>query len=145
MLAVILPINLAIIPATRTTFWAVFPLTIPLVALTAGLATIVACMNVLFRDIEHIVSVIFLPWFFLTPIFYTLESLPAFGGTTWVVELLHWVNPITPVLVSIRDALFFGQLPSVANVAYACGVGLASLLIAALVFRRVDDRLAAEL
>ena len=35
----------------------------------AGLALVVACANVLFRDVEHIVAAVLLPWFFLTPIF----------------------------------------------------------------------------
>ena len=37
MFAVLVPLNLSVIPETRTTFWAALPLFIPLVALAGGL------------------------------------------------------------------------------------------------------------
>ena len=48
-----------------------------LLLLTLGLAFAFATLNVFYRDIEHLLTVLFLPWFFLTPIFYSLESIPA--------------------------------------------------------------------
>jgi len=145
MLAVILPINLALVPATRSTFWAVFPLSFALVALSSGLAVIVACANVLFRDIEHLVATVLLPWFFLTPVFYPLDTLPGVEHHGTLVAVVHYANFVTPVLDAIRDPLFFGRLPSSVDVVYAAVAGVVSLALGALVFRRADDRLAAEL
>ena len=47
------------------------------VALVAGLALLVACLNVLFRDVEHILAAALLPWFFLTPILWRFATLHA--------------------------------------------------------------------
>ena len=44
--------------------------------LVAGLALLVACANVLFRDVEHILAAALLPWFFLTPVLWRFEDLP---------------------------------------------------------------------
>ena len=90
-----------------------------IVAFVAGVALIVACANVVFRDVEHLVQAVLLPWFFLTPILYRLEDLP--GGVQrydWVVTILRWVNPLTPPLYALRAPLFYGTLPDVWDVVY---------------------------
>ncbi len=145
MLAIILPINLAVIPETRDTFWAVFPLSLALIAFVSGLAVVVASVNVLYRDVEHLVATILLPWFFLTPVFYTYESIPAVQDHPTLITILEYANPLTPILTSIRDPLFFGELPSWIDVVYTVAAGVISLVLGALIFRRVDDRLAVEL
>jgi homopolymeric O-antigen transport system permease protein len=145
MLAIILPINLVLIPETRSTFWVVAPLLVPLVALVSGLAIIVASLNVRFRDVEHLLAAVFLPWFFLTPIFYSFDQLPGLEGNRWIVDVLHYGNFLAPVVTAIRDPLFFGRLPTAADVLYTFGAAGAALALSAIVFRRVDDQLAAEL
>jgi homopolymeric O-antigen transport system permease protein len=145
MLVVILPFTLVLIPATRATFWAALPMVVPLVALTAGFALVVACANVMFRDVEHLVAAVLLPWFFLTPIFYTFDTLPGLQGREWIGDVLYYANVFVPVLETIRDPLFFGEWPRATDIAYAVTVATASLVIGAVVFRRIDDHLAAEL
>jgi lipopolysaccharide transport system permease protein len=145
MLAVILPFTLWLLPDTRTTFWAAFPLFLPLTGLVSGLAVLVACANAFFRDVEHLVSALLLPLFFLTPIFYSYEQLPGLEGNERLVDLLYYGNFMVPVVEAIRDPLFFGKLPSAGDVAYSVGAALIALALGAFVFTRVDDRLAAEL
>ena len=145
MLAIVLPLNLALVPETRSTFWAALPLALPLVGLTSGLAILVACATVFFRDVEHLLAAVFLPWFFLTPIFYTFDQLPGVQGHDRIVSVLYWGNFVTPTLQAIRDPLFFGELPRAADVAYACAAAIVALAVGALVFKRADDHLAAQL
>jgi lipopolysaccharide transport system permease protein len=145
MLIVILPFTLVLIPETRTTFWISLPMFIPLIAFTAGLALVVSCANVVFRDVEHLVSALLLLWFFLTPIFYTFETLPGLEGNEWIGDVLYYANPFVPLLEAIRDPLFFGDWPRATDVIYALAAASASLLVGALVFTRIDDQLAAEL
>lgn len=145
MLLVILPFTLALIPETRTTFWVALPMFVPLIGLTAGIALVVACANVIFRDVEHIVGALLLPWFFLTPIFYTFDALPGLEGNEWIGDVLYYANVFVPLLEAIRDPLFFGTWPRGTDVVYAVVAAAASLAAGAVVFRRIDDRLAAEL
>jgi hypothetical protein len=76
MFGVVLVANLIVIPETSTTFWAAVPLLVPLIALAAGLGVIVSYVTVVYRDVEHLLLTIFLPWFFLTPVFYNFDRLP---------------------------------------------------------------------
>jgi len=146
MLAVLVPINLVLLPETRDTIWLVFPLGLVLVALTSGLALIVACANVFFRDVEHLISALLLPWFFLTPILYTFESLPgAIQNHGTLIEVLRYGNFFTPLVEAIRDPLYFGRLPEAGDVLYSVVAASVALALGAFVFRKVDDDLAVEL
>ena len=145
MLAVAVVVNLIFIPETRTTFWAALPLLVPLVALASGLAVVFAYLTVVYRDVEHLMITIFLPWFFLTPIFYTLDQLPGLEGNKWIADVMYYVNFVTPFVEAIRDPLFFGKMPDLGDVVYCVLAALASLALGMLVSRRMDDQVAETL
>ena len=145
MLAVILPLNLLLVPETRTTFWAALPLFLPLTALVTAFGIVLASATVIFRDIEHLIATVLLPWFILTPIFYPWSQMPGIQTHPTLADILYYGNVVAPFVSAIRDPLFFGQLPQVSDVVYAFSVAIAALAVAALVFRRIDDQLAAQL
>jgi len=146
MLVVLIVVNAIVIPETRDTVWLALPLGLAVVALVAGLALAVACANVIFRDVEHLVSALLLPLFFLTPILYRIEELPGgFERYEWVVQVMRWGNFLAPAMYALRDPLFFGELPRWTDVLYLCGAAVAALALGAWVFNRVDDRIAVEL
>jgi lipopolysaccharide transport system permease protein len=145
MLVVVVGVNLIFIPETRTTFWAALPLLVLLVALASGLAVVFGYITVVYRDVEHLMNTIFLPWFFLTPIFYTLDQLPGLNDREWVADVLYYVNFVSPFVEAIRDPIFFGELPAVGDVLYCLVAGFASLVLGTLVARRIEDQVAATL
>jgi lipopolysaccharide transport system permease protein len=145
MLAVLIVLNFAFVPRVRATEWLALPLALCFVGVVGGLAIVLASLNVLFRDLEHLVAALLLPWFFLTPILYTIEQLPGAASRYHdVAQLLRYVNFVTPPLEAIRDPLFFGELPRAVDVVYLVGAAVASLALGAFVFSRVDDRIAVE-
>jgi homopolymeric O-antigen transport system permease protein len=143
ILIVLVPVNLIVIPDTRETIWLTFPLIVPVIALAAGIALAVAAANVVFRDIEHMVAALLLPWFFLTPIMYSFDAV--LGGHDTLVRILYWGNPITPPIAAVRDVLFWGRMPRLVDVVYLLVAAVVALALGAFVFRRVDDRIAVEL
>jgi ABC-type polysaccharide/polyol phosphate export permease len=145
MLAVVLPLNLIVIPETRTTFWAALPLFVPLAALVTGFAIVLAAATVIFRDVEHLVATVLFPWFILTPIFYPFSQVPGIAEHPTLADVLYYGNIVTPFISAIRDPLFFGELPQLGDVVYVFGVTIGMLAVAAFVFRRIDDQLAAQL
>jgi lipopolysaccharide transport system permease protein len=145
MFAIVVPVNLIFMPETRTTFWAAIPLVLPLVALASGLAIVVAGATVIFRDVEHLLATILVPWFILTPIFYTFDQLPGLSDNEWIADVLYYGNVVAPIVESIRDPIFFGRMPAAGDVVYAVAVAVGALALGALVFRRLDDRMAASL
>ena len=142
MMGVLLALDFALLPRVRGTLWLALPLGVALVGLTAGLALAVASANVVFRDVEHLIGALLLPWFFLTPILWIPSAFHRYHG---VVRALHWANFVTPAVDAIRDPLFFGRLPHVGDVVYLCVAAAVSLALGAWLFSRVDDQIAVEL
>jgi homopolymeric O-antigen transport system permease protein len=146
MLAALMVVDAIVIPETRDTVLLAIPIGALIVCLVAGFALLVASANVVFRDVEHLLAALLLPWFFLTPILYELNQLPgSLGKYDWLAEILYWANPLTPPIYTLRAPLFYGDLPHASDVIYTCVAAVAALLVGALVFRRVDDRIAVEL
>lgn len=146
MFVVVLALNFAFLPRVRATEWVAIPLALVLVLLVAGLSLLVACATVVFRDVEHLVSALLLPWFFLTPILYTIDNLPgAAADYGWLADALRYANFLAPAVDAVRDPLFFGELPRAIDVVYLCVSAVVSLALGAYVFTRVDDRMAVEL
>jgi ABC-type polysaccharide/polyol phosphate export permease len=143
MLSLLLVVNFIALPRVRATEWLAIPLALLFVGLVCGIALALASLNVLFRDIEFIVAALLVPLFFLTPILYSLTG-PQLEKHRHVVEVIHWVNPISPALEAVRAPLFAGTMPRWTDALYlvvACAVALA---LGALVFRSVDDQIAIE-
>ena len=146
MLVVLVPLELALRPEVRDTVWLAIPLSLLVVALVGGLSLVVASLNAIYRDVEHLVSALLLPWFFLTPILYTIDNLPgAAADYGWLADGLRYVNFLAPAVDAIRDPLFFGELPRAIDVVYLCVSAALALALGAFVFSRVDDRMAVEL
>ena len=78
----------------------------------AGLAMVVATVNVFFRDLQHLVEIGLLAWFFLTPIFYTLAIV---RNTSFLgLDVHRWVfslNPMATLVTDYRYVLTEGYLP----------------------------------
>ena len=145
MLAVLLVLNMALIPEVRDTAWLAIPLAALFVCFVGGLAIAVAAANVLFRDVEHLVGSLLLPWFFLTPILYSFDQIGAFEEHDTLVSILRWGNPVAPPIEAIRAPLWAGTLPAAGDVIYLGVAAVAALALGAWVFNRADDRIAVEL
>ncbi len=113
------------------------------IALCLGLTLVIGSVNVFFRDTEHVLSVVMLAWFFMSPVIYepdmVMDSFP---------EWVHWLffmNPMSGVLTGYRMALLGSEpvAPELMGVSLAVcwlllGVGL-------LVFRASEPRFGDEL
>ena len=144
MTAIVLVLALWFRPESRDTAWLAIPVAALIVLFVAGLALTVAALNAVFRDVEFVVAAVLLPWFFLTPILYRLEDLPGAESRPWLIDLIHWGNPMTPAVEAFRVPLYAGELPSAADTAYLGLAAALALVLGALVFNAVDDRIASE-
>jgi len=146
MLLVVAVVNAVKLPGNRLWELLALPFAALLVLLIAGLALAVAAANVLFRDVEHLVNSLLLPLFFLTPVIYPLdERAPGLGDHPDAIALLHWLNPLAPPINAVRATLFDAQAPALGDAVYTVVAAVVSLALGALVFRRLDDRIAVEL
>jgi lipopolysaccharide transport system permease protein len=73
--------------------------------LMAGIAWLTASAAVYVRDVSHIVGVVVLMVFYLTPVFYDHARVPP--EYRWLFNL----NPLTTLLTAYRDIMLRGELP----------------------------------
>lgn len=126
---------------------ALLPLLIVLLAaVTLGFGMILAVANVYFRDVEHFLTTILLPWFFLTPVFYSIANPPkAADDHSLLVHALYYGNFIAPFVENFRRVAFDGVVPSAGQFAYMTAVAAGMLIVGIWMFHRFGDDLAAEL
>jgi ABC-type polysaccharide/polyol phosphate export permease len=144
MMVVVVVLSLIKLPEARDTVWLAFPLGALFACMVAGVALAIASLNALFRDVEHLLTALLLPWFFLTPILYSLDQLPGVADYPAAEFAIHWVNFLTPPIEAMRDVLFYGELPELSETLYTVAVAAVALAGGAFVFSRSDDRIAVE-
>ena len=107
--------------------------------LVASLVFLVAIANVYFRDLEHIVGILMMAWFFLTPVLYPADYVPE------QVKSIFYLNPATPLIEAFRNIFFYGKWP-LWNILGYLTLGLIVLLLVSLaVFNRFQKTVAEEI
>ena len=87
---------------------------------------------------------ILLPLFFMTPVFYSLDSFPR-QPPHWVIDILRYGNPVTPYIEAIRATAIEGTVPGPSLMLYCVVVGPVIAMIGVWFLRRQDDKFAVEL
>jgi ABC-2 type transport system permease protein len=100
------------------TVW-LYPLAfVDLLLFSVALAMLVSSLNVRYRDVQHLIGLALLVWFWMTPIVYPIgrvyqylmvDSTNRLAEPAWYVYL---VNPITWIVVGFQKALFHPEDPS---------------------------------
>jgi lipopolysaccharide transport system permease protein len=145
ILAILVPIDLIVEPANASTFLLVVPILLALLCLVLGFAWILSVANVFFRDIEHLLAVILLPWFFLTPVLYGLDQFQAAHGQRWLILVMRYGNPVTPYVESVRAVILQAVVPGMTLLLYVFLVGPLLALIGLRTVQRYENRIAIEL
>jgi ABC-2 type transport system permease protein len=144
LLAIVIPIDVIVAPQALRTVALVPVFFALLMLMTFGIACILATATVFFRDITHLVNVVLLPLFFMTPVFYSLDNFPR-QPPDWVIMLLRYGNPITPFIEGIRATALQGVVPGFTLLAYCVVVPPIFALVGVWLLRRYDDKFAVEL
>lgn len=97
-----------------------------------------SALNVYFRDLEHLLNVFFMGWFYLTPVLFKMEMVPK------KLAFIIIINPVTPIIMSIRDVLYYGRPPEFGLMAYVLLETVVFLVIGARVFERLQRNFAEE-
>lgn len=77
---------------------------------TLGLIMLLSSLTVFYRDVLMILEVVLLAWFFLTPVFYSLElfgeSATVLGITFNPAQVMRWINPMASIIDGYRTVLW---------------------------------------
>ncbi len=97
-----------------------------------------AAVSTIVRDVQHLLGVLMILWFYLTPIFYDLERV---SGEQ--VYLLHF-NPLAVLIMAHRAIALQGEMPNWTALAW-CGLFSALLLgVALYIFYALEDAFVEE-
>jgi lipopolysaccharide transport system permease protein len=107
--------------------------------LTVGLAYPLAALNVTFRDTQHTLGVLLQMLFYLTPIFYDLNSVPK------EFQPFYQLNPMVPLLEAYRAILLKGTQPDWQALLIVSLVVAVILPIGLAIFRRQSNTFVEEL
>jgi ABC-type polysaccharide/polyol phosphate export permease len=119
---------------TPTIFILLLPLAILLqIVFTLSLAFILSSGAVYFRDIPQILGAVFMIWFWVTPIAYTINLIPA--GYQWIEKL----NPAYYMLELYRDALFYGKFPDLLTLMPFLVFSFVMLVLAVLFYKKTKS------
>jgi ABC-type polysaccharide/polyol phosphate export permease len=141
---------LALISGASLSWWALLlPITILIqVVLISGLAFFLAALNVFYRDVQHILGVIMLAGFFLTPVFYPIHTVPqeyTILGITFNAQLwLRRLNPMASLIASYRDLLYWGAPTGLDFLLRTSATALIVLVVGYMVFLRYSSRFGEE-
>lgn len=105
-------------------------------ALALGLGSLLAALNVPFRDIRHLTPLLTQLWLIATPVAYSLTLFP---------EKWRWLmafNPMSGITEGFRWAILGTSLPNMWILAGSFLVPLIALAFGLLVFRRLEARFA---
>jgi lipopolysaccharide transport system permease protein len=97
---------------------------------TFGFSVAISTINLFFRDIERIVSILLILIFYFTPIIYSGEMIPAKYKT------LILLNPLAVLMLSWRD-LFMKGILNFGSIAVSFLYSLIVLFMGYLIFRRL--------
>lgn len=104
-----------------------------------GLALMLSAVEVYFRDIEHIISVVMMVWMYVTPMFYSIEVIPQ--------QLLpiFYCNPMLYIISMYQQILYYKVSPDPEYMIRAMIFAAVSLVIGSVVFKALEKRFAEEL
>jgi ABC-type polysaccharide/polyol phosphate export permease len=107
--------------------------------LTLGIAYLLAAVHVRFRDVRYLLGVALLLGFYLTPVFYSSDSIPP------AYQALYHLNPLVTLLENYRALLLGDGAPHWGALLIVAVLGLAGLLLGMRLFKRMSLHFAEEL
>lgn len=90
--------------APSPTFLLLVPVAlVVLLVLAAALGVLLAAVNVYARDTQHLLELVLLAWFWMTPIVYQYRLVgDRLGDRAWLYRL----NPVTPIVLTFQRAIY---------------------------------------
>ncbi|HLG92578.1 MAG TPA: ABC transporter permease, partial [Acidimicrobiales bacterium] len=81
------------------------PAMVALLLFSAALAVFFSAVNVRFRDVQHLLEVAFMAWFWATPIVYSYQTVARQLRARHVLWL-YFANPVTTIVLTFQRAIY---------------------------------------
>ena len=104
-----------------------------------GLAFIFSACNVYLRDLEHILGIITMSMFYVTPILYPVSMVPE-----RFLKLLY-LNPMASVVLGFQDVLYYQRMPHLDTLLIVVVYAIVALVAGYFIFQKLQRNFAEEL
>ena len=105
------------------------------IVMNLGFAYLLSALAVFYRDVQHILGILLLAWYFLTPVLFSVSVL---DDRPEQLRLLY-LNPMTSIVVAYQRALLDGLAPQWDALAYSAGVAIVLFVVGFWYFDRAKD------
>lgn len=89
--------------------WLIVPALLTLLVLVSALAIALSAVNVYARDTQHLLELVMLAWFWMTPIVYVFAQVHEKIGN-WAL-----LNPLTPIVITMQRAIWGNHQVKIAS------------------------------
>lgn len=113
-----------------------FPVFIIQALFVYGLSLLLSAMNLFYRDVQYLFTLILRLWFYMTPIIYAVEFFP---------EKYHWIfklNPMSAFVNAYREVLLTDTVPNWTNLAIGVGISVVVFLVSYKIFKKLEGTFA---
>jgi len=99
---------------------------------TYGLALGLSAINLFYRDIQYLLSLVLILWMYLTPVIYPMEMVPE------KYKLIFILNPMAVIINAYRQVILGGGSPNFISLTIALLVSLLVYLIGKQIFKKLE-------
>lgn len=124
------------VPITFNILW-VIPIFIIQQIFTIGLALFFSAANLLYRDIQYVLSLLIVLWLYMTPIIYPADLVPA------KYQLLFQLNPMAVIVNAYRQSVLTETMPNLISLGMAFLVST-SILLAGYAYFKSREKIFAD-
>jgi len=128
------------------------PMVLVIVALQTvfclGAGLMLSVLNVYFRDVQHLMSIVLNALFYAAPIVYPIRFVPdeaTILGITLPLGTLYRLNPIVQFIEAYRNAMYNLRFPPLGSILYLLAWSLTLFAVGWAVFRRLEGRVPEEI
>ncbi len=113
--------------------------------LVSGATLLVSALNVFFRDLQHLIGIIMMVWFFGTPIIYPLSMVPE------RFQFIMKANPMTVFAIFYRDIFYYVNypegfyIPAIRVILICLGITFFIFFLGYFIFKKLETRFAEEI
>ncbi len=136
-LIAIVPLVLVMLVTKVQFYWTNFFVVVPLIILlilSMGVGLLLATINVFFRDMKHLYSIVLTVIMYLTPIFYPAEIIPE------KYKVLVELNPLFNIVGMFRGILMDGNIPAFQSIFNSLIYSMIVMLLGFFIFYKKQDK-----
>lgn len=99
-----------------------------------GMGLLLSCLSVFLRDIFHIYGILLTLWNYLTPVFYSLDIIPA------KLQIIMKLNPLYQFINGVRSIVLYGTPPNLTHLIIMFIMGFGMFLIGSYIFKKKQNK-----